>query len=1584
MPEVTVEIGEVGADATARKLHAVTSSMEQLRLRLDKLNKDIDKFKEKKPENALRDFAIQNTQAEKAVGRFIDRLAQAANHFNPFSKAAKNAANDAGKFTTRLDEMARVTRLVEGPLGGTAARMQTLVSIFKTFNSTIAFSLVGLTAFVGALVFFIPKIVQTRLFMDRLEGSLKAATGGTQAAANEFQFLSSEAQRLGLSIKDIGPAYAQLIAASRGTTLEGEATRKVFTGVSEAAAALRLSSDDASGVIRALTQMMSKGTIQAEELRGQLGDRIPGAVNLVAESMGLTTAELNKMMKNGLLLAEDVLPKLADKLSEIYGPEALRAAEALQGSWNRLKNTFLELLDVFDKNVGVSDAISGLAKATDAWLSILTLVFKRVEENKDFLNIADPMTRNFGLSPNVFAKYSEDVDKFADEMEKARVASEKFEAIIIKINALRDEGARTGGKVGITAERAEELTRLAKENFSDLINPNQAILTSLREQLEAAKENTEQQKIQRAVAKDVLAILKQKPDISEKELDAFKQQSTEIRQQIAIRERGDKDRLAALKAQEKAFDDLMKDLKDELTQYRKIWDLQQEIVDTEEQVAVLRKGSLFEHEKIKNIHEDRVEIAKTLRSFEDNQLISLEEQEALARRIVKARRDETDLVDTLKDLEKIRTDKEKERLKELEKQEEALARPFINAAENIQKSFSDMLFDVFTGAKNKSIIESFFDFIKQGFARLLAELTTLALIRPIILPVVSGLAGAMGLGAGAQKQLASAFGVSDLSGGFNIADKLGLNFGPEGISGAINNFGTSLGFGNPALNTLDMLDTSGLGSVVSMPPGTGSLTSASLSGVLGAGGIGALGGGLLNQMIGGNTTFGSIGGGLGAGLGFAVGGPVGGVVGGLAGSLLGGMFGPKKSVGPNANAIIENLDEFAKATQSAADNGGDASSALAFAKEITENINQTLKTLDGRLKDDLLLQVGNFPSKGGLFVNIGETPGTPQKTFGEDTEATANFALLSALKAATFDNAVVASVAKAAETLEDFNRNIELAQLFIGGIGEELPTAAAKMKELAETAREFTKNFEAFGFATVEDALAQVTKTVKEIIVGKPAISATAQALTDLNNLFNVVKDNLDAFGLTLEFVAEKQKEANAALQEGFNKSIGQQILEGQGFGGINTIESIVSAAAGMREDARLVGGNTQAVNQLERINILNVLRDLDPQQLEKVEQFFKGINSFVSGLSRTVRIEKITETLPRLTEDGLLALAEASAATLPELAAVIDAEIERRIALIDEQTVLAKATDTIKEATARIGDLTKLAETFRDLRLSLPISNLSPLSPQAQFDEAKGQIDELIAEVESGNFKNADKLTSLIPRFLEISTLINAHGVKFGQDFTFALAILQRAENAALSQVDIDTQILAAAQATVDAIKVQTESTVNALIALQQTIADVFSAANPGGGGGRGGGGGSEFKPPTTVTEFNQREAAYFGRYPDVAAGWEGNAYSHFIQHGEKEGRSYQHGGFVSNPHSTDGLISFLSPGEFVVPSPVARRIKSSARGEHDDNIETLRDILFAILDSGTTNDRNQGRLILVLQQILEENKRPIAKELKPFVKVK
>ncbi len=95
----------------------------------------------------------------------------------------------------------------------------------------------------------------------------------------------------------------------------------------------------------------SGNSIQAEELRGQLGERIFGIVGTFSRGLGVSTAELNKQLELGKLGAADLLKGMEqlDKETADGVPSATKTAAA---SLQRLQNSFAEL------NKQIGDAIN--------------------------------------------------------------------------------------------------------------------------------------------------------------------------------------------------------------------------------------------------------------------------------------------------------------------------------------------------------------------------------------------------------------------------------------------------------------------------------------------------------------------------------------------------------------------------------------------------------------------------------------------------------------------------------------------------------------------------------------------------------------------------------------------------------------------------------------------------------------------------------------------------------------------------------------------------------------------------------------------------------------------------------------------------------------------------------------------------------------------------------------------------------------------------------------------------------------------------------------------------------------------------
>ena len=217
---------------------------------------------------------------------------------------------------------------------------------FALRNFAGAFGLLSAAA-IGREIFTLVKEI------DGLDKALKQVTE-TQGAYNRAQrFTTNLAEEAGVEINGLQKSYVKFLASAKTTNLTIAETEDIFRQTAKAGAVLGLSSDDINGSFRALEQILSKGTVQAEEIRGQLGERLPGAFQILAKSMGLTTQELGKQLELGNVISEEVLPNFAKELEKTYGLESVNKVETLAAAQNRLSNSWTAFIRNVSENGGI-------------------------------------------------------------------------------------------------------------------------------------------------------------------------------------------------------------------------------------------------------------------------------------------------------------------------------------------------------------------------------------------------------------------------------------------------------------------------------------------------------------------------------------------------------------------------------------------------------------------------------------------------------------------------------------------------------------------------------------------------------------------------------------------------------------------------------------------------------------------------------------------------------------------------------------------------------------------------------------------------------------------------------------------------------------------------------------------------------------------------------------------------------------------------------------------------------------------------------------------------------------------------------
>lgn len=262
-------------------------------------------------ERALSGVRQEATQAGQALGG-ADR--QAAG----LGRSATTAAGATDRLDRELGQSAASAGRAAQGYDRAADRVRHLDRSASSARGAIgllggAFAVVGGTAFAR-------EITDAGQAAAGLVLGMGAVTGGAANARNEMGFAADEADRLGLVAQNATKSMVGLAGSTNKTALMGSATREIWLGVSEAGMALGRSNEEIGRGLEAVSQIAGKGVVSMEEIRQQLAEAIPGAVQIAARAMGMSTQEFDKLVSSGKLAADVFLPKFAAQLREEYGP----------------------------------------------------------------------------------------------------------------------------------------------------------------------------------------------------------------------------------------------------------------------------------------------------------------------------------------------------------------------------------------------------------------------------------------------------------------------------------------------------------------------------------------------------------------------------------------------------------------------------------------------------------------------------------------------------------------------------------------------------------------------------------------------------------------------------------------------------------------------------------------------------------------------------------------------------------------------------------------------------------------------------------------------------------------------------------------------------------------------------------------------------------------------------------------------------------------------------------------------------------------------------------------------------------------
>ena len=298
-------------------------------------------------------------QAEVALARYTSAL-------NTHGVKSLEADRAAGAFKTTMRGLSSEIARVGGLLPRISDNARVFSAAFGAANASLGgFSRVAfntsaaLSALSGTLA--LREIIQAGLEIDKFVNTLKTVSEGSLGFQRNLNFLFEEANRVGFAVGDVGNSFARLSLAMKGAGFQGAETREVFSELVSASRNFGLSSAETMGVIRALEQSMSKGKFMAEEVRNQMGDRLPVAMAALERAVTKVDgkqSDLNKRFEEGTI---DTKRYAVEFVRQIYalsgGAETLnRTSQSVGSAFGRL-TTELTKTNMLFKEAGFDEAL---------------------------------------------------------------------------------------------------------------------------------------------------------------------------------------------------------------------------------------------------------------------------------------------------------------------------------------------------------------------------------------------------------------------------------------------------------------------------------------------------------------------------------------------------------------------------------------------------------------------------------------------------------------------------------------------------------------------------------------------------------------------------------------------------------------------------------------------------------------------------------------------------------------------------------------------------------------------------------------------------------------------------------------------------------------------------------------------------------------------------------------------------------------------------------------------------------------------------------------------------------------------------
>lgn len=377
--------------------------------------------------NALNDYSRAWRELANSVDVTSKEFKEATREAQRFERQAAKAQGRRGQ--GRLGTFARGAGgvMAAGIFGGPEGALGALAGLPFGPGGVAAGAAFGAT--VGSVRQQLGGTAEYAASLAKQRLALQLVTKEAGQYQRALDFVDRTSRKFAIPQEIITRQFTKLTASVKGAGGSVADAEKAFLGVAAGIRGTGGSLQDLDSALTATSQVFSKGKVSAEELRQQIGERLPGAFTLFAESMGLTPQELDKALEDGKVSLLD-FQKFAEKLFKEYGIAAQAIADSPAAAGDRLKTTlgrlsesvgdllrpigaafqseFAKAVDAIDKAIRKLNEFLGLGKGRQGEIEKLEKDIANTQRKlKDF---ADLRAKRGGLLP--FGQYETETRLF--------------------------------------------------------------------------------------------------------------------------------------------------------------------------------------------------------------------------------------------------------------------------------------------------------------------------------------------------------------------------------------------------------------------------------------------------------------------------------------------------------------------------------------------------------------------------------------------------------------------------------------------------------------------------------------------------------------------------------------------------------------------------------------------------------------------------------------------------------------------------------------------------------------------------------------------------------------------------------------------------------------------------------------------------------------------------------------------------------------------------------------------------------------------------------------------------------------------